>query len=136
MEKKRRRRPRVTWQQAAAQFKDNELVTTIEMGGLGPGYEQALQLLLFAIMAEWPADKPVPPPDGEHAPSEFIQHRDAVVNKHDESLGGLSGAQVAAATSIAYRFMHYGYSETIEKIEAENEDRLIMLTQDWPRLAE
>lgn len=121
-----------TWQAAVAQFKAGGLVNTIELGALGPGYEQALQLLLFAIMAEWPEGQPLPPPtpDGR-MPQAFLDHRDAVIRRHDDALLGLSGAQVMAATTTAWQFMAYGYGKMYL---AAPEDRRICFSLHWPRL--
>lgn len=121
-----------TWQAAVAEFKAGGLVNTIELGGLGPGYEQALQLLLFAIMAEWPDGQPLPAADGGgRLPQEFLDHRDAVVRRHDKALLGLSGAQVMAATAAAWQFMAYGYGKVYLSAP---EHRRITFSLHWPRL--
>lgn len=121
-----------TWQAAVAAFKAGALVNTIELGGIGPGYEQALQLLLFAIMAEWPDGRPLPAAAaGERMPREFLDHRDAVARRHDKALLGLSGAQVMAATQTAWQFMAYGYGKMLLKAP---DDRRISFSLHWPRL--
>ena len=121
------------WQDAVKRFRKGDPVWTIELGGMGPGYEQALQLILWAIMAEWDADRPLPEPQGNSFPEEFNKHVDAVIERHDKSLGGLSGAQVGAAKNTAWQFMRQGYGEMI--VKAREEDRTIMFDTFWPKLA-
>lgn len=112
-----------TWQEVARDWRDGQVVWTAELGGMGPGYEQAIQVLLFEIMARW-GDRPVPQPINNKYPEEFIKHVDDVTKNLDKEWG-FSGAQVGVAQSTAYSFMHNGYAEMMEKLP---EDRKIMVS--------
>src|SRR5688500_14839117 len=95
--------------EALAAWDAGEAVQSIEMGGLGLGYEMAIQYVAFELMRAL-RDDPVLAQinakvgDGDEFPREFGRMLDEVVFKLDEKqpdgshkLGGLSGAQVGAA---------------------------------------
>jgi hypothetical protein len=110
-----------------------ETIWSIDMGGMGPGYEQAIQVLAVEIirdnlLAELPTD------------DIYSQWGDATVTRcdpYDEAtgrytgLGGLSGAQVGAAKTIAYRILRDGPAKMLESAP---EDRRIQVSKMWPRV--
>lgn len=102
-------------------FDNNEPVLTVEMGGLGPGYEQAIQLLVFEIMR---ADPHLPKEDAGDWPNWAKR----TINKMDK-IYHFSGAQVGAAKDLAYKFMKYGYQHTIDKAP---KNRHILVTKHFP----
>lgn len=110
-----------TWKQAAKLWANGEIVGSAELGGIGPGYEQAIQVLLFEIMCRW--EGKVPPPNGDRFPDSYNDHVDKVVKELKD--WGFSGAQVGSAKSTAYQFMYYGYSEMMNKL---SEDRHILVS--------
>lgn len=116
------RKETMTWQEAVAQWKSRQPVWTAELGGMGPGYEQATQVLLFEIMARW-GDKDLPEPDGDKYPTAYKEHVDRVV--HELNKWGFSGAQVGQAQATAWQFMKHGYSYMMNKLP---EDRKIMVS--------
>ncbi len=105
-------------------FDNNEPVTTIEMGGIGPGYEQAIQLLVFEIMR---ADSPLLDKFNSKT-NKWEDWAKDTINKMDE-VYHFSGAQVGAAKNLAYEFMKFGYQYIIDKAP---EDRRIMVTKHFP----
>ena len=46
----------MTWREAADKWSAGEIVQSVDIGGIGPGYEQAIQILLFEIMNKWNGD--------------------------------------------------------------------------------
>lgn len=117
-----------TWQEVVKMWRAGELVSSAELGGLGPGYEQAIQILLFEIMSEWKKDT-VPAPKNGKYPKSYETHVDVVAHKLDKDVGGFSGAQVDVAKATAYQFMHHGYAEMMNKLP---DDRRISVSKAWP----
>lgn len=110
-----------------------ESVFTVEMGGLGPGYEQAIQVLAIEIMRD-EMGKPLPVPgDGT-----YRAWGDATVARIDYrkpdgtyACGGFSGAQAGAAKQIAYQFLRDGPEKAMADIP---DDRKILVSNRWPRV--
>lgn len=115
-------------------------VWTVEMGGLGPGYEQAIQVLaieclreLVAKDFEWTGTHK----DGETTEADKRDSDtcrallDPVVSRVDKWPGcGFSGAQVGAAMHLAAKFHRFG---PIWVYDNAPEDRRIQVSKDWPR---
>ena len=109
---------------ALAAWDAGEQVWTVAMGGLGPGYEQAIQLLMFEIVRD-ELGKPVPTPE-----TPMNSWADATVARVDPWPGcGFSGAQIEAAKWLAYRFLRDGPRATVNKDRA----RGILVSRTWPR---
>jgi hypothetical protein len=89
-----------------------DTVWSIEMGGLGPGYEQAIQVLAMEIIRD-EIDNGIP------EESKWRSWGDSTVTRINDSCGGFSGAQVGAAKQIAYRFIKEGPSEALKDVERE-----------------
>jgi hypothetical protein len=107
-----------------------DTVWTVEMGGLGPGYEQAIQLLAMECLRElvrvdfkWTGDK--------LADSNRVRALlDPVVTRVDKWPGcGFSGAQVGGAMQIAAKYHHDGPIKALEGVEDE---RRIQVSKEWP----
>lgn len=111
-----------------AKWDEGELVWTVEMGGLGPGYEQAIQTAVIEIIRD-NVGKELP------APSDAEDWGDDTLRKHNASLGGMSGAQAGAAKSLAYRILRDGHEATLDSIRAHDKDRLTMVSKSWPQAA-
>ncbi len=97
-----------------------QIVPSIEMGGLGPGYEQTIQILAIEIMRDNPA-----------APSEkqWRNFGDATVRRIDCRRIDGTYAQVEASKNIAAMFLRHGIEAAIEKAP---QDRLIWVSRFWP----
>lgn len=110
-------------------------VWSIEMGGLGPGYEQAIQITAAEVLrhllaakydhAKWP-DK-----------DEWVRDRDLIrdasfKNKTINDLG-LSGAQYGAAVSLATKLYMDGPRKTMNTPELQ--DRKIQVNRTFPGMA-
>ena len=96
---------------------------SVEMGGMGPGYEMAIQGLAFELMRawknhEWTDDK---------KQLEFLNALgDPIISKCDKKpWGGFSGAQVGAAKSLAAIVCKRGYRKALR--DEEIKDRLIQV---------
>jgi hypothetical protein len=110
-------------------------VWSIEMGGLGPGYEQALQIAAVEMLrwmlatnvdtASW---------ETEEGYSKFREERDAALFKNEiiKQLG-LSGAQWGAAGNLATNIYTRGPAVCFAD-EAVN-DRLIQVSKSFPAAA-
>lgn len=107
-------------------------VFTVEMGGLGPGYEQAIQVCVAEIIRD-NIDKPLP--EGK-----FGDWGDASIYRADAKdpetgkykLGGLSGAQAGAAKGLAYRYLRKGPARCFQEITEVDASRMIQVSNFWP----
>jgi hypothetical protein len=116
-----------------------EPIWTCEMGGMGPGYEQCIQLMGFemfrAMIAQPPEDwSKLTGDDGRDA---WRSYRDAIeklpaVKSTIETLGP-SGAQFGAAMSLASTFAINGYATGMEKVP---KDRRILVSKNFPTLSQ
>ncbi len=130
-----------TVDEALAAWDRGDEVQTIEMGGLGDGYEMAIQCVAFEMLREL-RDNPnlrarcINPPDGSKFDGDFtddlgkvaarLDAKDSVTGKY--SLGGLSGAQVGAATSMAVNLTRNGYQNARDKVP----ERMIFVRRQDP----
>ena len=116
-----------TVQDALAMWDRGEPIWSVEMGGIGPGYEQAIQVLIVEIMRD-ELDKPLPEPGAANG------WADATISRLDKEFG-FSGAQVGAARSVAYQFLRYGYGKHLGNAKKQGiEDRLILVNKNFPVL--
>lgn len=99
-------------------------VQTISMGGMGDGYEAAIHTCAFDMIRGLEG-KELPDPEEDQdllrkTMTDCIEHGDY----------GYSGAQVGAATSLAFRVLTMGWPDMIKSIP---EDRLIEVTNPNPK---
>ena len=106
-------------------------VWSVEMGGLGPGYEQAIQCAMVEIVRD-NIGKPLPDPENPADEKALDEFGYDTIRKHDEKLLGLSGAQAGAARSLAYRILSKGYEPTLASARAAIPDRMIQVSNSWP----
>ena len=104
-------------------------IWSIEMGGLGPGYEQAIQVLAVEIVRD-SLGKPFP-----KAGEKIGDWGDATVARIDYkkpdgsyAMGGYSGAQVGAAKNLAWHVLNSGPAKAFEPVR----DRLIQVSKRFP----
>lgn len=119
-----------SWKIEAEKWARGELIWSAELGGIGPGYEQAIQILLWEILARWPHETLARNPEAKEYPKEYSEHVEKVVHELDQSCGGFSGAQVSSAQAAAFQFLVYGYNEMMGKLE---KDRKILVSKKWPK---
>ena len=98
-----------------------EPVWSVDMGGMGPGYEQAIQVLAFEIIRD-NVNTPLPPA-GDKA---WRTWGDAAA--HRLSKWGFSGAQVGAAKNIASITLKKGWRVALNEMKAKDPDRLILVS--------
>lgn len=106
-----------------------EPIWSVEMGGLGPGYEQCIQLLAVELLREY---------DGKRLPEKSEDWRtwgDEVARRVNDQVGGFSGAQVDAAKNVAARMLKLGYGAALQDMKGHDPERLIQVSNNWPRLA-
>ena len=119
---------------ALKQWDDGDVVWTIEMGGLGPGYEQAIQVGVIELCRrikdlELP-DSSEEDENGRNKLNEFLDAHLHKVCRDVETLDGLSGAQAGAIKNLAYNYYTYGWRDTLLKVDRE---RRTMISNSWPR---
>lgn len=111
-----------------------ESVWSIELGGIGPGYEQAIQVAAVEMARDGQNFKPTG--DSEADGQEWRRICDESLRKHNESLG-LSGAQYGAASWLAYQWCHNGGPADLmkraeTKFKESGEDRRIQISKAFP----
>ena len=116
----------------ALQAWDNDVVvTSIEMGGIGPGYEQVIQIGIFELCKHL-IDRPIPDVNvDKDLTNTFFDEELLVVIHKTPALEGMSGAQAGAIKNVAYKFLSRGYIETLETVP---EDRSILVTKNFPTM--
>ena len=114
----------VTTLDALARWDKGDSVFTVEMGGLGPSYEQAIQILVFELIRDM-HDKPSPEGNG------FGDWGDPTVRRINKKCGGFSGAQVVSAKRIAYLAIRDGWAKMLKS--APN-NRMIQVSKQFPSL--
>lgn len=114
-----------------------EPIWTCDMGGMGPGYEQCIQIMAFemlrAMVAQPPADwEKLNGEDGRDAWRSYKDQIEAIpaVKAAIHTLGP-SGAQFGAAMNIASTFASLGYAGGMEKVP---QDRRILVSKTFPTL--
>ncbi len=113
-----------------------EPVWTIELGGLGPGYEQAIQVAAIEIARKLRKYKPTGKQSVDKEALEKICRE--VIHEIDRDLGGLSGAQANAAKWLAWQWCHNGGPAKLQeraKSQGKEQD-CIMVQRFWPKAPE
>lgn len=130
-----------TIEEALAAWDRGDEVETVEMGGMGAGYETAIQCVVFELLRGIQADATLKSaitdtPKGKTFPPEVIEKLDALTLAADAEdpetgrykLGGLSGAQAGAAQNLAITFVSRGFDAAREEVP----DRLIFARKQDP----
>ena len=109
-----------------------DTIWSIEMGGLGPGYEQSIQILAIEIIRD-NLDKPLPTESSWSVwADDTIARVDKKLPDGTYSCGGFSGAQVGAAKNLAFRWLKEGPAKLLQQVPNE---RRIQVSNFWPRVA-
>lgn len=102
---------------ALAKWDAGHPVWTIEMGGLGPGYEQCIQVGAFEVAKRL---QDVALPEGTEPLNKLLDDTlRAVMKAVAPALDGLSGAQAGAINNLAYHFVKDGYDETLHQVGSD-----------------
>jgi len=100
-----------------------ERIDTVELGGMGDGYEYGIQLATVEIVRYYIGFE-LP----EDIKAFLFTYGDGAIMRVDKILpenGGLSGAQLGAAKWLAYRWLAEGYEANIIRARSEIPDRII-----------
>lgn len=111
-----------TAQDALAKWDKGDSLFTIELGGIGPGYEQAIHVTVFELIRD---------AQNESLPLNPKTFGDRTIDRIGGQLG-LSGAQGGAARQFAFQVLTYGWQAMLLKVP---DDRRIQVSNHWPRLA-
>jgi hypothetical protein len=106
----------------------------VEMGGLGPGYEQAIQVLAMELVRD--KLNQTLPPIGDPAwgswGDETVSRIDYRKPDGTYACGGFSGAQVGAAKSLALHILRHGPAKAFSDEAGKN--RMIQVSRTWPNI--
>lgn len=83
-------------------------VWTVEVGGFGPGYEQAIHVAVFELLRLTDCKLPPSSKKSSEVLDKLLQNIDRVKKLQ------LSGSQAAVAKHLAFLFIREGYKHTIE----------------------
>jgi hypothetical protein len=97
-----------------ARWDAGQSVFTINLGGLGPGYDQVIQIAMFEVL-RWLLDHKPDLNDGEwkHDIAPLLEP-EVFKNERIKKLG-LSGAQWGAACQLASRIYYHGPIKVLDK---------------------
>lgn len=113
----------------AARYDGGEVITTVQIGGLGPGYELTIQTLAWEFIAHAnELEKPAILLDA------FNHFSDSFEARYGYCLG-LSGAQHGGAYHLVDMFTRYGYAAALDKLPRGEADRRILHSNHWHRRA-
>lgn len=119
-----------TCEEALKRWDEGASIFTVEMGGLGPGYEQCIHILTFEIVRDQLAAGPLPNFESPEPRHEWSEWGRMAITRTDADVGGYSGAQVGAAKNLAYLCLRDGWRNAVRSVP---EDRLIQVRRDWPK---
>ena len=106
-----------------------ETIWTLDMGGMGPGYEQAIQIAAVEFAR---ANLGFTRTDDEKADTRrFEAACTETLHAIDEDLGGLSRAMFWAATWLAWQWVCNGGPQAL--IERSRANDQIQCSRWWPR---
>jgi hypothetical protein len=113
-----------------------DTIWSIELGGLGPGYEQAIQIAAVEFSRGCKDLKDIKK-DDEESTDRFTKKCEEVLSAIDQKIGGLSGAMFGAAKWLAFQWcFNGGPAALIERLKKKGEDdRCIQVQKDFPTLA-
>ena len=123
-----------TVQEMLAAWDNGDTIWTVECGGLGPGYEQALQIAAVEFAR---ACKDLTGLKNHHKPSsdKFTKCCEERLREIDNGLLGLSGAQFGAARWLAWEWcVNGGPAKLQERCKQQGEeDRQIQVSKSFPK---
>lgn len=117
---------------ALALWDSGAAVFSVEMGGIGPGYEQCIQVLAFELMRLWKSEDWTGEPNQEFS-DRMRAAAEPITARVSKELGGMSGAQVGAAESLASCVLRRGYRNALR--DPAVNDRQIQVSNRFPALS-
>lgn len=122
-----------TAQELIKAWDEGRTIPTIEMGGLGPGYEQCIQIAAVEFTRATLDFKDTG--NRQEDWDRFDVLYGEVLKKIDDDLGGMTGAQYGAAKNLAWNWVHIGPEAFVEKYKAAGEGkRAIICSKHWPKV--
>lgn len=115
-----------------AAWDSGDTIWSLELGGLGPGYEQAIQIAAIEIARKLKEYKPTENAEQDECSVKKI--RDEVIHQIDKECGGFSGAQVGAASWLAWQWCHNGGPRKLQERAKEQgkQDQCILVNKAFP----
>lgn len=112
-----------------------DTVWSIELGGLGPGYEQAIQIAAVEFSRACKDLKGIKPDDNKST-ERFTRTCEKKLHEIDDQIGGLTGAQFGAARWLAFQWCFNGGPADLQKRLKQHgqEERAIQISSAWPKL--
>jgi hypothetical protein len=123
--------PAVDAREQLRRWDAGKTIWSIEMGGMGPGYEQAIQTLAIEIVRDQ-IDHPLPAKPSPNWGDATVIRCDAKLPDGSYAMGGFSGAQVGAAKQLAWKWLTDGPKVVHELPQLK--DRHILVSRFWPRV--
>lgn len=118
----------ISLKEALIRWDNNDIVWTVERGGIGPGYEQVIQIGVFELCKDIYNNKIIPLNNKKM--NKFFDDELNKTMSREPKLTGLSGAQAGALKHLAYRFLVDGYKQTLKSAE-KAKAKLIMVQKDF-----
>lgn len=109
--------------EAIKRWDDGESLFTVEMGGMGPGYEQAIQVTFMELLRMRDQWFGIDDDRLNDTMNECMWANDEIKKLR------LSGAQAGAAKNLACHFTRQGWEETLKTID---DDRHIQISKGFP----
>lgn len=120
-------------EEVLARWDSGDSIFTVEMGGLGPGYEQCIHIVCFNLIRAFKDARRELFDDSEPSRKKIgeLMDKHLWADAEIERLG-LSGAQAGAGKQLAYRAIRDGWRAMIESAKAHDPDRLIQVSKGFP----
>jgi hypothetical protein len=103
------------------------IIWSVELGGLGPGYEQAIQIAAVEFARACKNLKGM----NKHSTDRFRTCCEAKLKEIDAELRGLSGAQFGSAQWLAWQWCFNGGPKAL--IKRATLHRTIQVSRTWPQ---
>ncbi len=109
---------------------------TIDCGGMGPGYEQALQVAAVEFARAQHKKPMLITGDQKKDYEAWDKKCTNTLSSIDDSLLGLSGAQFGAAKWLSWNWCFKGGIKALtERAKADGQDkRVIQVSKSWPHI--
>ncbi len=114
-----------------AKWDSGRSIWSIERGGLGPGYEQCIQVM--AVEFARACRKMPRTTDDEADYKSFGALCDLALAPINEGLGGVSGAQFGAAKWLAWQWCFGGGPMKLMRLAKEKGADAIQVSKHWPK---